>query len=136
MNRSLFLLLLILCSVAGAQLIYTASAQNAPMQCPGAPPQRLTVGMQAELTLTQAGQSSGPTIPVRVHQTAGTRSRVVGQLSQGNPFQVIGGPQCKDKYSWWQINSQGLVGWIAEGDSSGYFVEPFDVSAQLTPTAS
>src|SRR5262249_21938124 len=39
----------------------------------------------------------------------------------------------RDGYSWWQINSQGLVGWIAEGDSGGYFVEPFDPS-KITPT--
>src|SRR5579871_4612441 len=133
MKRSLLLLALIICGAAGAQLTYADSPLLAPKQCPGAPPQRLTVGAQAQLTQTQPGDSSGPAIPVRVHDTAGTRSRVVGQLADNSPFQVTGGPQCRDRYSWWQINSQGLVGWIAEGDSSGYFVEPFDPS-KITPT--
>ncbi len=92
-----------------------------PKNCPGAPPSRLTVGGTGRVTLTPAGQTA---IPVRVRDAASKSGKIVGQLTDGTPFQVTEGPSCKDNFAWWKIATPTVSGWLAEGDSTGYFVEP------------
>lgn len=90
--------------------------------CPGAPPPRLTVGMQARVIL----QGEGPDGLLRVRESPGTGGNALADMRSGEAFSVVGGPQCVDGYRWWQVVTMGGVsGWSAEGTgSSFYFVEP------------
>jgi hypothetical protein len=66
-----------------------------------------------------------PPIPVNVRTVPGGDR--VGQLQPGEMFDVVGGPQCYDTYSWWEVEADnGINGWIAEG-TDAYFIEPLAV---------
>lgn len=97
--------------------------------CPGAPPLRLSVGGQGRLSTSPSDES---TIAVRLRETPGKSGRIVGQVDAGMAFKVVSGPQCKDNYAWWQVVSEGTLGWLAEGDNESYFVEPLNISPTLT----
>ncbi len=124
MRRVLLLAALLALSFSIGQ---ATAQQNA---CLGSPPIRLAVGDFGRVTQTTPGETA---VPVRVRDVPGKSGNVVGQIGDGDLFQVIDGPTCKDNYAWWKIQAQGVQGWVAEGDSSGYFVEPAE---QPTPTSS
>lgn len=87
--------------------------------CDGAPPTRLSNGASARVTITNG-------IPVNVRESAGISSERVGSMPEGTEFTAILGPICADSMWWWEISSpMGYGGWVAEGDSSGYFLEPY-----------
>ena len=86
--------------------------------CPGTPISQISVGIQARVTFTSG-------TPLNMRQTPSTAAAVVRILPEGSTFDVIGGPQCADGYTWWQIRIPGnTYGWAAEGDPGGYFIEP------------
>lgn len=89
-----------------------------PTSCPGAILSRITVSMQARTTIIDGTQT-------RVRNKPNVSGEIVKRLDEGTEFQVIGGPQCSDGYTWWQIElPSGDQGWVAEGDASRYFIEP------------
>jgi len=105
-----------------------AAAQTAV--CPDAPPSFFEGIYRGRVTLTPPGRVP---IPVRLRSDPGLNSQVIAELKDGTPFVVEDGPKCVDHLVWWQIRTDdGLRGWVAEGDKSGYFIEPI-VSAP-TPT--
>jgi Tol biopolymer transport system component len=114
----LFLLILTLLCTA-------AFAQDNPT-CEGAPPSRLVIGGQGRAT-------PGPATNLRA--TPSTRGTFVGQVSEGQIFDVLDGPVCADGYAWWQITFDGLVGWTAEGLPREYWLEPYP-PPEPTPTPS
>lgn len=84
--------------------------------CPNAMPSQISVGMNARVTFTDGR-------PVNV-RNAPSGSRTT-QLEEGVAFTIIGGPQCNSVYTWWQIRmTDGTTGWVAEGDTDGYYIEP------------
>ena len=115
----LLFLLLVCLGITSALGRSPTSAQ--PQNCPGAPPSRLVVGSSGQVTITPPGQVA---IPVRVRNAPGRSGKVIGQITDGTQFKVEEGPTCKDNYAWWRITADVIAGWIAEGDSSGYYVEP------------
>jgi hypothetical protein len=96
-----------------------ATATPSP-SCPGAPPQRLTVGGRGEVCTR--------TDNVRLRAEAGRDATVVASLPPGTEFTVLGGPQCAgSNWSWWEIRTDdGLTGWVAEGGDATdrYFLCP------------
>jgi uncharacterized protein YraI len=50
---------------------------------------------------------------------------IVLKVPAGAVFDVIAGPECSDGYFWFQVDYQGTQGWVAEGDSTSYFTEPY-----------
>lgn len=88
------------------------------IHCPGTPASNMSNGMEGRVTF-----STGT--PLNMRQTPSTAAAVVRILPEGATFDVVGGPQCADGYTWWQIRIPGnTYGWAAEGDSEGYFIEP------------
>ena len=91
-----------------------------PVQgCPGAPPQRLTVGQGARVTFT-----NGQALNLR-NQPEGS---LLAQIPEGTEVTVVSGPQCLGNYTWWQINvvsGAAVSGWAAEGDAGSYYLEPW-----------
>jgi hypothetical protein len=88
------------------------------VHCPGTPASIVSTGIEARVTFTTG-------TPLNMRQTASTSAAVVRILPEGSTFDVIGGPQCADGYTWWQIRLPGnTYGWAAEGDMDDYFIEP------------
>lgn len=79
-------------------------------------PQRVGIGSGARVLL------SVPNLNVR--QTP--YGEIVVTLASGDSFIVIGGPICEGDLYWWQIDYNGMIGWVAEATDSGYFIEPYD----------
>ena len=84
--------------------------------CPPAPPSQVTAGMRARVTFTDG-------TPLRFRETPG--GTILDSLIEGSVFNVVGGPICSGGYTWWQIErADGLVSWVAEGDTDDYYIEP------------
>src|SRR5258708_4607154 len=100
--------------------------------CPGAPASFLSEQARGRVTFTPFGQTP---VPVRVRSQPGQKGKVIAELVDGTPFTVISKSACADGMVWWQIKTDdGISGWVAEGDSGGYFVEPADHSIKTAPT--
>ena len=86
--------------------------------CPGAPRERLVVGERGRVLPDDPR-------PVNVRAEAGTGSRVLTQMPINAIFTVLEGPVCEEEYSWYRISYRESDGWIAEGDLTSYYVEPY-----------
>jgi hypothetical protein len=94
--------------------------------CPNAPPTRLKVGDQAQVTVNKG-------LPTRLRrEPIASDNKYIKLLTDGTNFEIIDGPECAtvpdtgQGYVFWKIRlpDDGLTGWVAEGDASGYFIEP------------
>lgn len=95
----------------------TAGAQG----CGTAPAPRLTIGQTARVTITNGTGNN-------LRATAATSATVLGVLPDGEIVGVLSGPQCVETLYWWQVRRwDGQTGWTAEGDASGYWMEPWPV---------
>ncbi|MCD4685569.1 MAG: SH3 domain-containing protein [Anaerolineae bacterium] len=122
---------LLLCLIIAALTIPLAVFPITPVAAQGcgtAPAPRLTVGQSARVTISNG-------VGNNLRSTPNAGATVLGVLPDGEVFSVIGGPQCVENYWWWQVRrSDGQTGWTAEGDASGYWIEPWPiVGASLTP---
>jgi hypothetical protein len=88
------------------------------VECAGTLPSRLVAGGQARVIPNTSANNlrEQPTIA----------SSTVAQLPPGEPFAVVSGPECADGMAWWQVKYADTLGWTAEGDSNGYWLEPID----------
>jgi uncharacterized protein YraI len=70
--------------------------------------------------------TEGDPSPVMVRKGPGTGFDRVGRVSPGQTFQVVGGPECSQGITWFQIiyGIGAVQGWLAEGVDGAYFVEP------------
>jgi WD40 repeat protein len=83
---------------------------------------RLSLKTYGVVTPTSEGKTP---FPVQLHTQPDNASPTVAILSAGAEFLVISGPVCANTFNWWQvITLKGDVGWLAEGDSIGYLVDP------------
>jgi hypothetical protein len=110
-------------SVSGAPLAGGQDIQ-APQTCGTAPEPRLTVGGMGRMTFTDGSLTRVRNAP---------NGDIITQVPEGTTFDVLAGPECSNDFFWWNIRlNNGTVGWSAEGDSDGYYLEPF-TSVQVTP---
>ncbi len=86
--------------------------------CAGAPRERLIIGERGRVL---------PDDPraVNVRRLPGTENSLVTTIPINAFFMVLDGPVCKDSYSWYQVRYRETVGWLAEGDLTSYYVEPY-----------
>lgn len=88
--------------------------------CADSPPTRLILGERARIT------DEDPTdLNVRSEPGATTNNPPIGKLRVGEVVIVLDGPVCSDRYTWYEVDTGDLRGWIAEGDLEVYYVEPF-----------
>lgn len=91
--------------------------------CSGAPPIRLATGVTARTVLPNG---------TALYANPGERFRRMGTLRSNTPLNVIGGPTCSDAMQWWQVlGVDGLRGWIPEGDTTSYHLEPWPISMDV-----
>lgn len=83
--------------------------------CPGFLPPRLVKGDNGSVT-------PGPANNLR-KKPEGT---IIGKLPGETAFEVLDGPVCTGKGTWWQVKSygDGKVGWTLEGDKTEYWLRP------------
>lgn len=85
--------------------------------CPNAPMTRLIIQERARVT------DNGEDLNLR--RGPGTDQQIIQRIEPGEIFLVLDGPTCAEEYVWYQINYQGTLGWIAEGDFEQYYTEPY-----------
>ncbi|MCA0458956.1 MAG: SH3 domain-containing protein [Chloroflexi bacterium] len=88
--------------------------------CPDAPRERLIVGERGHVLPDDPR-------PVNVRSDAGTENRVVTTIPINGVFTVLEGPICEDEYSWYKVRYRETEGWLAEGDLTSYYVEPYGI---------
>ncbi len=88
---------------------------------------RLTTNIRAQV-------EPGPGSANNLRDAPGLDSKVIDQISPGERFQVLSGPDCFDGYLWWQVNFDGKVGWTAEYNPAtrDYWLEP--LTAPVNPS--
>jgi WD40 repeat protein len=96
--------------------------------CAGAMDTQLATGVPAR------ARDNG--IPKNVRSQPGVGSAQVGQVPAGALVQIVGGPQCADGMVWWQINMNGLIGWVAEGQYGVYWFSPAETTSAAPVTGS
>jgi uncharacterized protein YgiM (DUF1202 family) len=89
----------------------------AAVRCPAAPPVRLIVLERGKVTENnqRLNLRSGP----------GVEYNSLALLPEGAVFFVLDGPACSGGFTWFRVSYRGRVGWLAEGDSTQYYVEPY-----------
>ncbi|PJF29163.1 MAG: hypothetical protein CUN52_09770 [Phototrophicales bacterium] len=93
---------------------------GASVLCPGAPASIVRTGITGRVFV--GGPNRGP---LNVRQTPSTSAPIVRIIPEGTRFAIIGGPQCANNFTWWQVRlDDGVVAWVAEGTSAQYFIEP------------
>ncbi|MEP7285522.1 MAG: SH3 domain-containing protein [Chloroflexota bacterium] len=128
-KRSLMVLSVV---VIMALMMIRSQVHAQPTSCPGTPSTRLLIGMRAHVTPVPVEQYLSP---LRVRQMPSKQGVEVMQLGLNDQFLVVAGPACADGYLWWQINvDNGVNGWVAEGTTASYFVEPLNNGITSTPT--
>jgi len=65
--------------------------------------------------------------PLNVRSGPSTDYRILGRLETSEVFLVVDGPECGGEYVWYLVEKTdgSLRGWIAEGESDFYYVEPY-----------
>ncbi|HVU11712.1 MAG TPA: SH3 domain-containing protein [Phototrophicaceae bacterium] len=107
--------------VAASAAPFAEPAQSEPPPpvptavCAPAPPSRLITHLRARV-LTDDPR------PLNLRDAPGTKGNVLAQIPSDSVLYVLEGPRCSQNYAWYRVEYHGLTGWIAEGDSTAYFV--------------
>ncbi len=95
--------------------------ETGPASCPGTLPPRMVPGQTGRITYT-------PPDPSRVRSAPRVESgNVLGMIQPGGQFTVVSGPVCDTarQLRWWLVRTERLEGWVAEGQSGQYWMEPW-----------
>lgn len=84
--------------------------------CAGAPPSRLVVGEQAQVT-TDGGSN--------LRLSPSSVASLLTIIPTEAIIPVVDGPFCSEQYTWWQVDYGGERGWIAEGVDEVYWLAPY-----------
>ncbi len=84
------------------------------IDCPRVLPAQALVGEYAHITVVGTRN--------RIRREAGTDSQHIGFIPLGELVEVIGGPDCEDGFTWYQVEYDGIIGWTAEADDEDYWV--------------
>lgn len=116
----------------GNQQAVTTETQIVAETCDDAPAPRLQIGDLGVI-------SDEDTRSLNIRDGAGIDFSRIAQLEVGEVFIVLDGVVCSDGFYWYQIayGASQAQGWIAEGTSDVYFVEPIEEeTGQPTPIIS
>jgi hypothetical protein len=98
-------------------------APSAPAACEQTP--RLVIGGLARLSTDDLKA---------LHLAPDINSGTAGDIPPESILTVLNGPECAAVYNWWQVNYNGVIGWIPENEGSIYWLEPYTpVTCPLAP---
>ncbi|MFN8418472.1 MAG: SH3 domain-containing protein [Anaerolineae bacterium] len=83
--------------------------------CPDAPAPRLILERESRVT---------PGAPLRMRQSPGLTGEIMVEVPAGALLTIIAGPLCHDSLNWWRVDWQGYAGWMVEGITGEYYLEP------------
>lgn len=86
-----------------------------PYICQGFEPSRLMVGTSARVL---------PGLPNNLRAQPSLTAPILGRIPAGGTMAVVGGPQCGNNGTWWQVAVNGVYGWTMEGSGGTYWLEP------------
>lgn len=124
--RLLYSLVFAVAVLGTLSLVNAVNAQETD-GCPATAPLPLDSGSRGRVI---PGQGAN-----RVRDLPSTSGAVLYQIDSGSVFDVIGPAACGDGYRWWHISALGRAGWTAEGDETGYFLEPISVLPPLAQSS-
>ena len=107
------------CAAAALGLLGVQDIPPTPTAvCAPAPYSRLILRERARVSVTDPR-------PLNLRSGVGTGSDVIAQIQAGEIFYVLEGPECSQNYAWFRVEYNGRSGWIAEGDTTAYYVEVY-----------
>jgi len=86
--------------------------------CEGVPETFLIIAERGQVTRTDGEET------LNLRSGPGTDYDILVQMEPLESFYVVDGVQCNGGYAWFQVNYNGRIGWIAEGDEEQYYAEP------------
>ncbi|MCC6801389.1 MAG: SH3 domain-containing protein [Anaerolineae bacterium] len=112
------LLIILVVAVVGVMTAAALQPVTPTAACDPAPVSRLIRHERARVSLDDPR-------PLNMRDGPGTAFDVITQIPAGGVLYVVEGPSCSQNYAWYRVEYGGRDGWIAEGDSSGYYVEVY-----------
>ncbi len=103
---------------APAPFIMPTAPPAPTASCAGAPRERLIIGERGRV-LPDDPRS------VNVRRLPGTEHSLVTVIPINGLFMVLDGPVCADGFQWYKVHYREATGWLAEGDLTSYYVEPY-----------
>ncbi len=104
-------------------LIFSPTGSARAQDCTQTPLPRLSAGIQAQVIVQGEGEDGR----LRVRENPGVGHPMVAEMATDDVFFVIGGPECMDRYYWWNVVTPlGMQGWSAESVPGTYFARPLD----------
>lgn len=91
--------------------------------CPDTQPNILMPGRQGRVSTASAATN-------RVRSEPSTTASVIGEIPAGEHFDVLAGPECAQGWAWFQVRTEKLEGWMAEGSADEYWVQSILTDAQ------
>jgi len=88
------------------------------IRCAGALPTQVYVGMTIRVTTN----GKVPKLGIRPDPTLD--SHKFTELKSGTEMYVIGGPVCSDTSYFWHVDTPNGRGWVREGNTEFYFIDP------------
>jgi len=116
-KRGILMLGIIMFALAAVVVVHSQTGTPEPT-CPNAPPTRLIVHERARVATEDPR-------PVNMRSQPGTDNDRIAQIASNEVFFVLEGPICSERYAWYRIDYNDMIGWIAEGDNTSYYVEVF-----------
>jgi len=88
--------------------------------CAGAPRERLIIGERGRVLEDDPRN-------VNVRSRPGVDNKLMTVIPVNGIFAVLDGPICLGGFQWYKVRYREVTGWIAEGDITSYYVEPYGV---------
>jgi hypothetical protein len=110
-------------TVATARVIPTVPPTPQGGSCVYALKSRMVVGKLGRVTPGEGNRLNDQ--PLR-YRADGSGAKTLTTIPEGDTFVVMGGPICNDNLAWWLVNYKGRIGYTAEGNTEGYWIEPVE----------
>src|SRR5262245_56764090 len=105
--------------IAAALVAGSLSVQAQPTtDCLNAPPTRLILRERARVAPDDPR-------PLNMRSNPGTDFPIVAVIPANWVVYVVEGPRCTENYAWLCAEYDGTSGWIAEGDTTAYYIEVY-----------
>ena len=95
-------------SPTAARTVATAASQTSPVEQSPVATIVPSLGVNSDV---RVGGTDGAGVSLRTG--AGLSFDKLSVLPDGTQLKIVGGPQERDGYQWWQVEGEGIAGWVA-----------------------
>jgi hypothetical protein len=123
------------CSPQGQQALLAFGGSIVPLnpENPSVPAEPVVVptanpfarcGVQPRLEINRYGRvRADGTSSLNIRANPSPDATLLAEIPPAGEFAVLEGPNCDTAFTYWKINYNGLVGWLAEGTNGEYYAE-------------